>query len=48
MQRQTAAARLRVGDPAPEAAVQGPDGPVSLSDLWAHGPVVLTFLRHYG
>jgi hypothetical protein len=28
--------------------VQGPDGPVSLAATWADGPVLLTFLRHFG
>jgi hypothetical protein len=42
------ATRLRPGDPAPTPDVLGPDGPVSLGAVWADGPVVLTFLRHFG
>ncbi len=41
-------ARLTPGDPAPVLDVQGPEGPVSLATLWAGGPVLLTFLRHFG
>jgi hypothetical protein len=40
--------RLQPGDPAPNPQVQGPAGAVSLSTAWAEGPVVLTFLRHFG
>jgi hypothetical protein len=42
------ARRLRPGDAAPVLDVQDPDGPVSLALVWADGPVVLTFLRHFG
>jgi hypothetical protein len=41
-------ARLHPGDAAPVLDVLGPDGPVSLGSLWADGPVLLTFLRHFG
>jgi hypothetical protein len=41
--------RLQVGDAAPEWALLGMDGQaVTLSSLWAHGPTLLTFLRHFG
>jgi hypothetical protein len=42
------ARRLRPGDVAPVLDVQGLDGPVSLASTWADGPVILTFLRHFG
>jgi hypothetical protein len=42
------ARRLQPGDPAPVLDVQGSEGPVSLATAWADGPVVLTFLRHFG
>jgi hypothetical protein len=44
----TAVRRLQPGDAAPEAQVQGPDGPVQLASLWQEGPVLLLFLRHFG
>jgi peroxiredoxin len=48
-QLQLQSARLRLGDPAPDAVVRGPDGsPVYLSSLWAVQPLVLAFLRHFG
>ena len=40
--------RLRPGDLAPSPHVLGLDGPVTLAATWADGPVVLTFLRHFG
>jgi hypothetical protein len=43
-----AVARLSPGDRAPTPDVLGPDGPVSLASVWADGPVLLTFLRHFG
>jgi hypothetical protein len=42
------ARRLRPGDPAPAPEVLGRHGPVLLATAWAEGPVVLTFLRHFG
>ncbi len=40
--------RLRPGDPAPAAEALGVDGTVQLAVMWSDGPVVLTFLRHFG
>lgn len=41
--------RLRAGLPAPEAKVYNANGqPVQISTLWADGPILLTFLRHFG
>ena len=41
--------RLNVGEAAPDYALLDDAGnPVSLSELWANGPTVLTFLRHFG
>lgn len=34
-----------VGDVAPTFTLEGPDGPVSLDDLKAKGPVVITWFR---
>lgn len=48
MRPRSAPSRLRPGDPAPAAEVLGPGGPVSLSACWQDGPVVLSFLRHFG
>jgi len=43
------AARLKVGDRAPERAVLDASGrSLSLKEIWRGGPVVLTFLRHFG
>ena len=42
-------ARLAVGDAAPDGAVFDVSGrTVALSEAWRRGPVVLTFLRHFG
>ncbi|MGQ0604683.1 MAG: hypothetical protein ACT4QE_23635 [Anaerolineales bacterium] len=41
--------RLKVGDPAPEVTVLDRQGnPLAVSDLWQAGPVLLSFLRHFG
>jgi peroxiredoxin len=41
--------RLSIGDSAPDYALKSSTGhEVSLSQLWAEGPTVLTFLRHFG
>lgn len=41
--------RLQTFDRAPDQVVLGPDGmSLNLSSLWADGPVVLAFLRHFG
>jgi peroxiredoxin len=41
--------RLQVGDRAPDSVVLDLDGnDVYLSQLWQDGPVLLTFLRHFG
>lgn len=40
---------VQVGDPAPDVTLAGMDGrPVALHELWATGPTLLLFLRHYG
>ena len=40
---------VEVGQPAPDVAVEGPDGaPTRLSSLWPAGPTLLVFLRHFG
>src|SRR5262245_16265907 len=40
---------LKVGDKAPNATVLDAQGtPVELEDTWRDGPVLLTFLRHFG
>lgn len=42
-------AHLAIGDAAPDAAVFDASGrSVALSETWRRGPVVLTFLRHFG
>lgn len=41
--------RLTVGSPAPDHTLVNLAGErVTLSSLWAKGPVLLTFLRHFG
>jgi hypothetical protein len=41
--------KLEAGDPAPEGLCLDKGGqPVSLSAFWADGPILLTFLRHFG
>ena len=41
--------RLNAGDAAPSVTVQDRAGqPFELSDLWRTGPVLLSFLRHFG
>ena len=43
------AKKLAPGDPAPAGICLDKDGqPVSLSTFWAGGPILLTFLRHFG
>lgn len=45
----TLAPRLIVGDRAPDTNVQDAHGaPYALAQLWADGPAVLMFLRHFG
>jgi peroxiredoxin len=40
---------FRIGDRAPDATVLNTQGqPVALSEVWRDGPVLLTFLRHFG
>jgi hypothetical protein len=41
-------ARLSVGDPFPELAVDSLDGPVDLRERWRRGPLVVAFMRHFG
>lgn len=46
---QAPAERLAPGDRAPDVTVLDAQGrPVALSEIWRRGPVVLTFLRHFG
>lgn len=41
--------KLALGDLAPDGVALDADGnEVSLSTYWAAGPVLLTFLRHFG
>lgn len=41
--------RLHIGDAAPDFVLVNQDGvAVALRDLWANGPTVLSFLRHFG
>lgn len=41
--------RLGVGSPAPDVTVLDAQGqPYRLSRLWQAGPVLLSFLRHFG
>ncbi len=41
--------RLSAGDLAPDGVALDADGrEVSLQSFWASGPVLLTFLRHFG
>jgi hypothetical protein len=41
--------RLTVGDAAPNDWLLNKAGePADLASLWANGPVLLTFLRHFG
>ena len=41
--------KLEPGDRAPEGVALNVDGQdVSLGEFWAGGPVLLTFLRHFG
>lgn len=43
------ARRLKPGDPAPNVTVLDVNGhPVQLQTLWQDGPVLLSFLRHFG
>lgn len=40
---------FRIGDRAPDVTVLNMQGqPVALSESWREGPVLLTFLRHFG
>ena len=39
----------QVGDPAPDPSLPDTSGePRSLSEYWAHGPVLVIFMRHFG
>ncbi len=41
--------KLKVGDRAPESILLDVNGqPVALAETWRDGPVLLTFLRHFG
>jgi peroxiredoxin len=41
--------KLQPGDQAPNGvAVNVDEREISLADYWAEGPVLLTFLRHFG
>ncbi len=40
---------LQVGDAAPNGTAVSQTGePIELANLWAEGPTLLTFLRHFG
>jgi peroxiredoxin len=40
---------LKIGDKAPNVAVYDAQGrQVTLAELWKDGPILLTFLRHFG
>jgi hypothetical protein len=41
-------ARLSIGHPFPELAVESVDGPVDLRERWRRGPLVVAFMRHFG
>jgi hypothetical protein len=41
-------ARLSIGRPFPELAVESVDGPVDLRERWRRGPLVVAFMRHFG
>ena len=41
--------KLAPGDPAPDGLCLNKDGQTArLSDFWGDGPILLTFLRHFG
>jgi hypothetical protein len=41
--------KLKIGDPAPAGVVVDIDGQsTAVEQLWAGGPIFLTFLRHFG
>ncbi len=40
--------RIAVGDRFPALHVETVDGPMRLSDRWRDGPLVVTFMRHFG
>lgn len=41
--------RLKIGEPAPLVEVYDDEGHlVQPAEFWAKGPVLLTFLRHFG
>jgi hypothetical protein len=41
--------KLNPGDAAPDGVCLNVDGlPVSVSTFWGEGPLLLTFLRHFG
>ena len=41
--------RLQPGDPAPNVTILDAQGqPFAVRQLWANGPVLLSFLRHFG
>lgn len=39
---------MAVGDRFPALVLETVDGPVRLSDLWIDGPLVISFMRHFG
>lgn len=48
-QRMAKKHKLTPGEQAPDGTAADADGrEVSLSSFWAEGPVLLTFLRHFG
>jgi hypothetical protein len=41
--------KLQIGDLAPAGTVLNSEGqPTAMEQLWADGPIFLTFLRHFG
>lgn len=43
------AKKLAPGDQAPDGGCLHKDGqPTRLSEMWRDGPILLTFLRHFG
>ena len=41
--------RLHIGMPAPNLVLANVQNqPINLAGLWANGPTLLTFLRHFG
>lgn len=41
-------APIEFGDRFPDLKLETVDGPVRLSERWRHGPLIVTFMRHFG